>query len=104
MDVLGTDWVGFMSNLKTACLNDHKTEDDIQTFFAKMFKLLKRKSHLHWHIEYFKMYVSENICPLGLRGQIFPTIKDPSVDFKKTRERILTNCSLDLIRLLITQY
>lgn len=69
-----------------------------------MFSLLKCKSHLYWHITYFKMYVTEKICPIDLRGHIHPTIKDPTIEFKKSWENILTNCSLDLMRALITQY
>lgn len=104
MEGLGTDWKGFMSNIQTSCLSTHKLEDDLKTYFSKMFSFLKRKSHLHWHIEYFRLYLSDNICPVGLRVQIFPTIKDPSVDLKKTWENILLNCSVELIKTLVVQY
>lgn len=104
MDVLGTDWTGFMSNIQTSCLNDHKIEDDLKMYFTKMYTLLKRKSHLHWHIEYFRRYLAEKTCPIGLKGQIFPTIKDPSSDLKKSWENTLSNCSFELMRSLIVQY
>lgn len=63
-----------------------------------MFSLLKRKSHLHWHTTYFKTYVTFVIC------HIFPLINDPTIDFKKLWKNILTNSSLDLMKLLVTQY
>lgn len=35
---------------------------------------------------------------------MFPTIKDPSPDFRKSWENILTNCSIELMQQLTTQY
>lgn len=69
-----------------------------------MFNLLKKNSHLYWHIQYFKSYITEKVCPLGLWIQMFPTIKDPSPDFRKSWENILTNCSIELMQQLTTQY
>ena len=104
MEVLGTDWTGFMSTIQTSCLSTHKLEDDLKVYFAKMFALLKRKSHLYWHIEFFRRYLTETICPIGLRVQIFPTIKDPTVDFKNNWESLLLGCSMELMKSLVLQY
>lgn len=41
---------------------------------------------------------------MGLRVQMFPSIKDPSLDFKKSWETTLTNCSIEMMRSLIIQY
>ena len=41
---------------------------------------------------------------MGLRVQLFPTTKDPSPSFKTTWEKVLTQCSLDLMKTLINQY
>lgn len=68
-----------------------------------MLNLLKRKSHLHWHIEYFKQYVREETCPLGLKIQLFPTINDPFSTFKTCWEQTLTQCSVELMKILTTQ-
>lgn len=104
MDVLGTAWGDFMSSIQAGCLANQQLEDETKTFLDRLFNLLKKKSHLHWHIQYFELYITEKVCPLGLRVQLFPTIKDPSVDFKKSWENTLTNCSIELMSKLTTQY
>lgn len=104
MDVLGTAWGDFMSNIQAGCLTNYKTDDETKIFLDRMFNLLKRKSLLYWHIQYFESYVKEKLYPLGLRIQMFPTIKDPSPDFKKAWEGTLTQCSLELMKQLTTQY
>lgn len=103
MDVLGTAWMDFMSTIQASCLTGQKFEDESKVFLDRMFNLLKKKSHLHWHIQYFEQYIKE-VCPLGLRIQIFPTIRDPSLDFKKHWENTLTKCSLELMTQLNSQY
>lgn len=103
MDVLGTAWGDFMFTIQAGCLTNQKTDDETKVFLDRMFNLLKRKSHLHWHIQYFESYIREKVCPLGLRIQIFPTLKDPSPDLKKSWEDILTNCSVELMKQLTTQ-
>lgn len=67
MDILSTAWVGFMSTIQASCLTDHKTEHDTKVFLDRMFNLLRRKSHLHWHTQYFELYIKEKVCPLGLQ-------------------------------------
>lgn len=105
MDVLGTVWSGFMTQIQTACLtNSTRSDEEVKTFLDRMLNLLKHKSHLHCHTEYFKQYINEGVYPLGLRIQLFPTVKDPSPAFKSSWEKTLTHCSLELMRTLITQY
>lgn len=93
-----------MSTIQAGCLANQQSEDETKTFLDRMFNLLKKKSHLYWHIQYFESYITENVCPLGLRIQIFPTIKDPSPDFRKSWENTLTKCSIELMEKLTTQY
>lgn len=83
-----------MSNIQATCLTKNvKSDEEIKTFLDQMFNLLKKKSHLYWHTEYFKQHIREDTCPLGLRIQLFPTIKEPSPTFKTSWEKILTQCS-----------
>lgn len=93
-----------MSTIQAGCLANQQSEDETKTFLDRMFNLLKKKSHLYWHIQYFESYITEKVCPLGLRIQMFPTIKDPSPDFRKSWEDILTNCSIELMQKLTAQY
>lgn len=103
MDVLGTAWGGLYVH-HSGQLTDHKNEDDIKVFLDRMFNLLKRKSHLHWHTKYCELYIKEKVCPLGLRMKVFPTIRDPPLDPKKLWEHVLTKCSVELMTQLTSQY
>lgn len=51
-----------------------------------------------------KKYVREKVCPYGLRVQLFPNFKIDSDDFRTKWETALTNCSINLLQLLIDHY
>lgn len=71
---------------------------------AKMKRLLKKKSNLHWHVDFLQQYIRKNISPIGLRVQLFPSFQSHTQDFKKSWEKVLTQCSIELMKLLINQY
>lgn len=71
---------------------------------AKLKRFLKKKSYLHWHIEFLQKYVRENINPLGLRIQMYSSFQITSPEFKLAWENILTQCSSELMKLLISHY
>lgn len=49
-------------------------------------------------------YVSEKICPFGLRIQLFLTLGTISTDLKSKWENVLQNCSLQIMFILIGEY
>lgn len=48
--------------------------------------------------------MGKSIIPFGLRIKLFSHFKDPSQEFKKKWEEVLTNCSLSLMSLLINEH
>lgn len=104
MDFVGSAWTGYMSEIQTNCNIDNEQEININQYMAKMKRLLKKKSNLHWHIEFLNKYVSENISPLGLRVQVHPSFQNATPEFKLAWEQILTLCSTQLMTLPIGHY
>ncbi|XP_040194657.1 uncharacterized protein LOC120927803 [Rana temporaria] len=104
MDFAGTGWTGYMSEIQTNCNTDNEQEITINQYMAKMKRLLKKKSNLHWHIEFLGKYVKDNISPLGLRVQVFPSFQNVTAEFKLMWEQTLSSCSTQLMKLLIVQY
>lgn len=88
-----------MSEIQTNCNVNNEQQIGINQYMAKMKRLLKKKSNLHWH-----KYVKENISPLGLRVQVYPSFQNATPEFKLAWEKILTMCSIELLILLIIQY
>lgn len=76
----------------------------INEFFSSLGNLLESKSNMHWHNCYLSKYVTENLCPLGLRIQLFPHFKILSDDFKRKWKQTLTICSVNMMGLLIEHY
>lgn len=93
-----------MTGIQTECNAGPRIEEDTKVYLGRVFGLLKRKSHLHWHIHFFRQYIEANINPQGLRIRTYPTLKEPSDSFKKDWERVLTNSSRELMKLLVSQY
>lgn len=94
-----------MSEIQTNCNVDNEQEIMINQYMAKIKRLLKKKSNLYWHIEFLSKYVKDNISPLGLRVQVFPSFQNATVEFKTSWEQTLTACSTQLLaQLLIRQY
>ncbi|XP_040183709.1 uncharacterized protein LOC120916831 [Rana temporaria] len=104
MDFVGTAWSGLMTEFQTSYNGTNKDVDDLRLFFGKLKYLLKKKSNLYWHMEFFKEYIKENISPMGLRIQMFPTIKNASQDLKNSWEGVLNKCSKECMQLLLIQY
>lgn len=78
MDLHGTAWMGFMSNIQSSCETCKKDNDELVLYLGRIQGLLKCKSHLYWHIDYFQKYIEENINPQGIRLHTFSTIKNPT--------------------------
>lgn len=104
MDFAGAGWTGYLSEIQTNCNVDNEQEININQYMAKMKRLLKKKSNLHWHFEFLNKYARENISPLGLRVQVFPSFQNTTPEFKVAWEQILTSCSTEQMKLLIGQY
>ncbi|XP_040181497.1 uncharacterized protein LOC120944132 isoform X2 [Rana temporaria] len=90
-----------MSEIQTNCNLDNEQEININQYMAKMKRLLKKKSNLHWHIEFLNKYARENISPLGLRIQVFPSFQTTIPEFKVAWEQALSTCSTQLMKLLV---
>ena len=100
MDFAGIGWSGYMSEIQTNCNLDNEQEININQYMAKIKRLLKKKSNLHWHIEFLNKYARENISPLGLRIQVFPSFQTTIPEFKVAWEQALSTCSTQLMKLL----
>lgn len=59
---------------------------------------------LFWHTRSFEDYIKEDIIPLGLRVQIFPTLEGLDSEFKTKWEEVLKVCPQDLMKILIDEY
>lgn len=64
----------------------------------------KKKNLLHWHIQSFGEYMRDDLNPLGLRVQIFPSIENVDSSFKLAWENNLKSCSNTMMKLLIEEY
>lgn len=104
MDFVGTAWLGYINDVQTSCLTDTGQEIGLNHYLIKMKKLLKKKSNLHWHVDFLQQYARDNLSPVGLRVQIFPSFQNTGTEFKIAWEKILTQCSTDLIKLLISHH
>lgn len=71
MNLVGTAWTGFTSSIQANCLTINvKSEEETKIFLDRMFGLLKRKLHLHWHTEYFKLrFENATKCTVWLPPQ-----------------------------------
>lgn len=76
----------------------------MNSLFLQLKTLVENKVSLFWQIENFKHYIQEDINPLGLRVQIFPTLDNLDTTFKKRWENNLQQCTKTMMRLLIEEY
>lgn len=104
MDFVGNAWLGYINDVQASCLTDTGQEIGLNHYITKMKKLMKQKSNLHWHVDFLQQYARESLSPVGLRVQVFPSFQNVSTEFKTAWEKILTQCSTDLIKLLISYY
>lgn len=101
---VGQDWDLLMQKYLDKFGDNERIEAEISSLFFKLSKNLEKKSLFFWHIKSFQDYIQNNINPLGLRIQIFPTLEDLDTDFKSTWENILQTCSRSLMETLINEY
>lgn len=99
---IGIVWDTRMSTYVDKWVGECSLAIDINEFFFTLRNLLERKSNLHWHSCYLQKYINDNMCPFGLRIQLFPHFKISSEEFKTKWEQ--TNCSLSLIVIVIDHY
>lgn len=103
-DLVGTEWDTLMSGIQTSFQTKEQQESDVSALFLTLKRTLEKKSALHWHIQSFERYIKENINPIGLRIQIFPTLDNITSQMKKAWENTLNECSKNLMRLLQEEY
>lgn len=99
-----SNWDSTMSGLYRNFVQREQRDTELSSLFSNLRKVLEKKSSYHWHIHSFKQYIRNEMNPLGLRIQIFPTLEDMSVNFKKEWEKNLSKCSTGMMSLLIDEY
>lgn len=77
----GTNWESLI--LRYQHNLNGKKEMDIIAFSNTLRNLLEKKSNNVWHQKYFNKYLEESINPMGLRIQIFPTLRNINPTLKK---------------------
>lgn len=77
---------------------------EMTALFSQLKTLVENKVAMSWQVEIFEHYIQEEINPLGLRIQIFPTFDDMDNIFKKRWENNLQQCTQMMMRLLIEEY
>lgn len=74
---------------------------DLKIQMTELEELLSKEMRLWWDLSTLKSYIDKTMIPRGLRLKKFPSIAYND-DFKQKWEQILSECSLNLIRLIIT--
>ncbi|XP_040193145.1 uncharacterized protein LOC120926910 [Rana temporaria] len=77
---------------------------EMTALFSQLKILVEKKVAMFWQVENFEHYIREEINPLGLRVQIFPTFEDMDNMFKKRWENNLQQCTKIMMKLLIEEY
>lgn len=104
MDFVGDAWSGYMKEIHTNCNTNTRDDLGLNQYMSKARRLLKKKSNLYCHIEFFQQYIHDKICPIGLSVQLFPSFRNTSSEFRRDWELELMKCSTELIKILVTQY
>lgn len=60
---LGHSLGGLYVHCKSRLLSKPTVRGWNHPFLDRMFNLLKKKSHLYWHIQYFESYITEKVSP-----------------------------------------
>lgn len=97
-------WVDQMNKIKTTALGDNIEANEITALFAHLKKLLEHKSRFYWHSHFFQSYIDNKVVSLGLRIQIFPTLKNPLNVLRTEWDENLTTCSFNMMRMLKDHY
>lgn len=97
-------WNDFTIKLQQDFDQNESCVSELSFLFSGLTKWLEKKSLLHWHIKSFEEYIRDDLNPLGLRVQIFPTFDNLDPIFKLAWESILNKCSTKMMKLLIDEY
>lgn len=75
---------------------------EMNFMFFQLKRLVEKK--MFWQVENFEHYIQEDINPFGLRIQIFHTLENINIVFKKQWENNLQQCTKIMMKLLIEEY
>lgn len=100
----GQAWDDFASKLQREYGQNKSRESELTFLFSGLTKWLEMKSLIYWHIKSFEEYIREDLNPLGLRVQIFPSFENINSTFKTTWESNLKSCSTNKMSLLIDEH
>lgn len=81
-----------------------ETQDtvDLKISMTELEELLGKEMRTWWDLSTLKSYIESKMVPRGLRIKKFPSMPYND-EFKQRWESILTDCSLDLMRLITSQ-
>lgn len=100
----GTDWEGFIADVRQSRSKDVASEEDATLYFTGLQRLVEKKTRLFWHKDFFEQYISNKVVPWGLRIQIFPNIRKIEPKIKEAWESNLQTCSFQMMSILCQQY
>lgn len=103
-EFVGQAWESFTTNPQKEYGQNESKESEISFLFFNLTKWLEKKSLLYWHIKTFKEYIREDLNPLGLQVQIFPSFDNIDSTFKTAWENNLKACSSHMMSLLIEEF
>lgn len=103
-EFIGQAWLAFANNLQKDYEQKESKESELSFLFFNLTKWLEKKSSLYWHTRTFQEYIREDLNPLGLRVQIFPSFDNIDSTFKMAWENVLKSCSNQMMNLLIEEY
>lgn len=79
----GDDWESLMEGYLKKFGDNEQIDSEISSLFFRLSETLEKKSLMFWHVKSFRDYIRDNITPLGLWVQIFPTLDDLDTDLKQ---------------------
>lgn len=101
---LGDEWNNLMSKRAKKFDTKELIESELRFTFLSLTHTVQKKASLFWHIKSFEDYLKIDINPFGLRVQIFPSFERIEPEFKVAWEKVLKQCSANLMNLLIQEY
>lgn len=103
-ELYSQSWDNFVTKLQQDYGQNESRESELSFLFSSLTKWLEKKSLTYWHVQSFKDYIKDDINPLGLRVQIFPSFDNISATFKTAWEHNLKICSMGMMKLLMEEY
>lgn len=91
-----------MTKIFCGTLQDTPDTVDLRIHMTELENLLSKEMRMWWDLSTLKRYVEKNMVPRGLRIRKFPTMTYTE-EFKTQWEKILTDCSIKLMELIISQ-